>query len=83
MFDCVPSNLPELYWKYTLNDFKVKLRLHLSCRQAEIVQEYQTLSLIVSGAFGGTSKSNEPSDDVKVPQTENEMIAAFNNMFGQ
>lgn len=81
MFDCVPSNLPELYWKYTRNDFKVKLRLYLGCSQARIVQDYQSLAKVVSEAFGGSTQS-KVDENTLVPKTKEEMQAAFKGVFG-
>lgn len=87
MFDCVPSDIQEVYWKYTHNDIKVKLRLHLGKEQAHIAQDFQTIALIVSQAFGdgkkpkGSSKSGS-KPDVFEPSTAEEMRTAFNSVFG-
>lgn len=78
MFDCLPSEVREVYWKCTLNDLKVKLRLYLGEKQASIVQDFQTLAKIVSEAFG----SGKKDEKVEVPQTEAQMKAAFNSVFG-
>lgn len=78
VFDSIPSDLDQIYWRCTLNDIKVKLRLYLSSRQAAFVQDYQTIALIVGQAFG--SKKNKV-DAVK-PQTAEELKAAFGSVFG-
>lgn len=78
MFDSVPSELDQIYWRFTLNDIKVKLRLHLGHQQALVIQEYQTIAMIVGQAFGGKkNKSN-----VVKPETAEELNAAFGSVFG-
>ena len=79
MFDSIPSELDEIYWRCTLNDIKVKLRLHLSRQQALIYQDYQTLALIVGQAFGSSGKSKA---NVQKPGTVEELKAAFGSVFG-
>lgn len=87
MFDCVPSDIQEVYWKYTQNDIKVKLRLHLANEQAHITQDFQTIALIVSQAFGDGKKSKGTKgggrqSDAFEPTTAEEMRTAFKNVFG-
>lgn len=77
MFDCLPSDIQQVYWKSTLNDLKVKLRLYLGNKQAEIVQNFQTLSTVVSLAFGKGKKKEK----TEMPQTKEQMEAAFNSVF--
>lgn len=77
VFDSVPSEADEIYWRYTLKDIRVKLRLFLGKHQALIVQDFQTLSTIVSQAFGGKKKSN-----VQEPKTKEEFDLAFRSVFG-
>lgn len=83
-FDCVPSNLQKVYWKFTRNDIRVKLRLYLGERQAHILQDYQSLALIVSQALGGSKAKGgrSSSEDKEVPRTKQEMEAAFKSVFG-
>jgi hypothetical protein len=78
VFDSVPSELDQIYWRFTLNDIKVKLRLHLGHQQALIVQEFQTIALIVGQAFG--SKKNKAK--VSEPSSAEELQAAFGSVFG-
>lgn len=87
VFDCVPSDIKQVYWKFTLNDLRVKMRLYLGEKQAGIVQNYQSLSLVVSQAMGGKSKSsasraNPSNEEALVPQTKNELLASFKGVFG-
>lgn len=83
MFDCPPSNLPEVYWKFTRNDLKVKLRLYLGERQAQILQNYQSLGLVVSQALGGSKgKQDKFHTDAEVPRTKEEMLQAFKSVLG-
>jgi len=79
VFDCVPSNILQVYWKNTLNDIKVKLRLYLGQRQAEIVQDLQNMSIVASRLFGG--EKSDKGDAIK-PQTKAEMENAFKSVFG-
>lgn len=79
MFDCVQSDLPEIYWRCTLNDIKVKLRLYLGKHQALIVQEYQTFALLLTQAFGGGGKKND--HNTIRPQSKGELEAAFGSVF--
>jgi len=83
-FDCLPSNLQEVYWSFTLEDLKVKLRLYVGERQASILQEFQSLSLVAAQAVGGNSKGSKSNSnhDVVVPKTAQEMQGAFMSVFG-
>lgn len=78
MFDCVPSSLPEVYWRFTRNDLKVKLRLFLGERQARILQDYQNLALVASQALGGSKKGDTDSE---IPKTKEQIQAAFRSVF--
>ena len=78
MFNSVPSELDQIYWRFTLNDIKMKLRLHMGHHQALIVQEFQTIASIVGQAFGG--KSNKAK--VVQPSSAEELQAAFGSVFG-
>ncbi len=78
MFDSVPSDIDEIYWRCSLKDIRVKLRLYLGHQQALIVQNFQSLATIVSQAFGGKKKN----DDVVVPQSKDELEIAFRSVFG-
>lgn len=82
MFDCVPSSIQEVYWKFSRNDFKVRLRLYVGERQAEVVQNYQTMGMILSQAFSAKSGSDTSSGEDVVPQNKAEMTAAFKGVFG-
>lgn len=51
--------------------------------QAGFVQEFETLSKILSLAFGGSSKKKSASDEnTVVPQSGAELRKAFNKVFG-
>lgn len=77
MFDSVPSDLDEIYWRCTLKDIRVKLRLYLGHQQALIVQYFQSMSIIVSQAFGG-KKKDKPAE----PKSKDELELAFRSVFG-
>lgn len=77
----MPSNLPTLYWKYSFNDVKTKLKLYLGREQALVIQSYDTLALLVEQAFGD-GKPSTPEPAVRVASTLTEMQAAFGSMFG-
>lgn len=77
MFDSVPSDLDEIYWRCTLKDIRVKLRLYLGHQQALIVQNFQSMSIIVSQAFGG-KKKDKPVE----PKSKAELELAFRSVFG-
>lgn len=53
------------------------MRLHLGREQALIVQNFQTIAMIVSQAFGGKKKK-----DVAVPKTKEELETSFKSIFG-
>jgi len=77
VFSVVPSETTEIYWRYTLKDIRVKLRLFMGNQQALIVQQFQTMATIVSQAFGS---GKNKSDTIK-PQTKEELTAAFGSVF--
>ncbi|MDB2579626.1 hypothetical protein N9Y00_11510 [Tateyamaria sp.] len=79
-FDCVPSELNRLFWRFTRNDLSIKIRLYLGQKQAEALQDFQNIALVASQLFGG--KKNEEAKKVETPQTEGEMLSAFANVFG-
>lgn len=60
-------------WEYSLDDMRVRIRLKIGEQQAKVHQDYQTLALIVSEAFGG--KKSE------TPQTATDAIANFHALF--
>lgn len=70
-----------MFWKYTLNDIRVKLRLYLGEKQSEAVQNYESLALIASEIFGG-KKGTTPKGGLKVAQTEAEIMAGMKDIFG-
>lgn len=64
-----------------MNDIKVKLRLYLGEKHSEAVQTYESLALIAGEIFGG--KKNKPSGgNKKVAQTEAEIMAGMQEIFG-
>lgn len=82
MFDCLPSDIRQVYWKCTRNDLKVKLRLYLGQQQAHIVQSHEVLATVVSQAFGGGKSRKAPEDEAPAPKTQVEMHNAFKDVFG-
>jgi len=79
VFATIPSELDEIYWRCTVKDIKVKMRLYLGRHQALIVQDFQNLATIVSQAFGGKKSS---ADNAVKPQSADELKAAFGSVFG-
>lgn len=77
MFDSVPSDLDEIYWRCTLKDIRVKLRLYLGHQQALIVQNFQSMATIVAQAFGN-KKKDKPAE----PKNKAELELAFRSVFG-
>ena len=72
----MPSDLTQIYWRCTLNDIRVKLRLYIGYEQSLIFQQYQTMALILSQAFGGEKKKQ-----VHEPKTKDELEMAFRSVF--
>jgi hypothetical protein len=60
-------------WEYSLDDMRVRIRLKIGEQQAKVHQDYQTLALIVSEAFGGKKSDT--------PQTATDAIANFQALF--
>ena len=81
VFDVVPSELRKLYWKYTLNDIKVRLKLYLGREQALILQSYDTMALLINQAFGGTSTKEASPPKEQAAGTLAEMTKSFAGMF--
>lgn len=81
VFDEVPSNLSEVYWKYTLVDIKMKLKLYLGQQQSIAVQYYESL-MLVAGQIFGDSKSSPPPASKKVAKTKSEIQTGFAEIFG-
>lgn len=81
MFDCSPSDIETVYWKYTRHDIKVKLRLYVALRQIDYMQQFQSMAILAGKLFGG-GKSTSSSEIVE-PKNEAEMLAAFNSVFGK
>lgn len=82
-FDCLPSDIEQVYWKYTENDINLRLRLYLAERQATFVQDFQNIAIIAGKMFGSSTKGSAKNPDTVVPQTEAEAIAAFKSVFGK
>lgn len=53
-FDTLPSRLDELYWTITFEDLRTKLRLKFGYEQHRVIQDFQTLAIIVGKVFGGS-----------------------------
>jgi hypothetical protein len=47
----------KIIWKYTREDIKIRTRLKLGEGQAHHIQQFQTISTLLSGVFGGPSES--------------------------
>lgn len=81
-FQTVPSRLPQVYWAYTLKDLKFKLRVAAGEALASHNQTFEALAKVVTQALGGgTSKSKSPPDATEV-QSKDQMLRAFNSVFG-
>jgi hypothetical protein len=73
-----------LYWQYSLADIRVKLKLHLGQQQALIMQQYDTMALLLNQAFGnggGAQTSKSPTTTERSAGTLDEMKAAFAGIF--
>jgi hypothetical protein len=70
------SALDEKLWDYSYADLRSLLKLKFGYEQAKIIQEYQTLSLLMSAVFGGKKK------DVASPGSFEEAAAAFQGLVG-
>jgi hypothetical protein len=77
VFDAIPSELPQIYWRCSLNDIRVKLRLYIGYEQSQVFQQFQTMALLLSQAFGGKKKDKE----VAQPKTKDELELAFRSVF--
>lgn len=66
----------ELIWKYSLFDIKTAASIRLGSEQASYLQNYQTLALIISQAFGGSKKSDN------VPKTKQQLESALHSVLG-
>lgn len=58
------------------------MRLHLGRQQALIVQDFQTIALIVSQAFGSKKKGRSRPENVIKPTSKEELEAAFKSVLG-
>lgn len=84
VFDCVPSNQREVFWKYTLNDIRVRLKLYLGEKQSEALQTYESLVLVAGQLFGDgkKSKSKASSENEEVVSTKEGIAAKMKELFG-
>lgn len=84
MFDCAPSNRREVFWKYTLNDIKVRLKLYLGEKQSEALQTYESLVLVASQLFGDSKKKPKAknSDSHETVSTKAGIEAKMKEIFG-
>lgn len=81
VYQTAPSVVSEVYWKYTLNDIRVAIRLHLGRQQALIVQDFDTMATLLSQAFGG--KKSKKGGAKKVAKSKADMQQAMKGMFGK
>jgi hypothetical protein len=80
-FNVVPSELVKVYWRYSFNDMKYKLRVSAGEAMANHAQFFETLAKVVSNALGGGSKSGTPKG-VKPVQTADQALQQFAAVFG-
>ena len=68
----------------TVLDIETMTKLKVGERQAQIVQDFQSLACVVSQALGGSTEKATKTEDPNIlrPQTEAEFHAAFNAVFG-
>jgi len=83
VFDCVPSDIRQVYWQYTQNDLRVRIRLYLGQRQAGIVQSYQTLAKVAGDLFSDNKRPSADTGNADIPKTRDEAIAQFSSVFGK
>lgn len=60
---------------YSFKDIQTKTRLLVGFTQSKIVQDYQTLGVILNQAFGNSKPS------ATIPKTVNELQQAMNAVF--
>lgn len=78
MFQCAPSHLDSIYWSHTYTDIKLMTKLKVGHEQARVVQDYQTLAMVVSQALGGGKKSSDGA-----VKTKEEALSQFASVFGK
>lgn len=61
----------------------MRLRLYLSERQANAVQFYESMALILAQAFGGKKEGNTSNPNAKVAKTKAEIMAGMQEHFGK
>lgn len=78
------SNRREVFWKYTLKDIKVQLKLYLGEKQSEAIQTYESLILVAGQIFGDgkKGKSRPQKGDRDTAQTKGEIAAKMKEIFG-
>lgn len=74
----VPSRVSEVLWSNTLKDINTKLKLKVGYEQAQVTQFFQTISQVISHAFGGKKKTT-----AKPPATFEEAERQFKALFGK
>ncbi|OJB45847.1 hypothetical protein BGV57_02960 [Burkholderia ubonensis] len=65
----MPSALHIIFWKYSREDIKIRTRLKLGECQANHVQQFQTLAILLSEVLGtGTASSTSEPSQENVPK---------------
>jgi len=65
-----------IHWSNSRNDIKTILKIRFGFVQIGVIQQYQTLALIISKAFGGKKKKGKP------PRSFDEATAQLSGVFG-
>jgi len=82
-----PSELDNLFWKYSYADVRVILELKLGWEQTKASQEFNTIATVVGSIFGGSKDEEvEPEkkfDQVYRPQNSSEAVAALDAVLGK
>lgn len=58
----------------------MRTRLKLGSKQADVVQNFQSLAMVVSQALGGGGETKKLAPE---PKTKAEMVASFHSVFGK
>lgn len=68
-----------MFWQYTPEDITLRLRVYLGEKQAEAVQNFESLALIAGRIFG--SNKNKSKGSEQLVSTKEGMKAAAKELF--
>ena len=75
----MPSRLPEIYWAYTFQDLRSRLRLKVNLENLRGLMEFDNLVEVAAAVFGGKGKGKGKGapDGAKPAQSVAEAQAQF------